>query len=939
MRSCFRRLNWLALLLALTLAPRIGLATWRGDHHCSWRDDCDHEAGCDHNDDGHCDLDDGCDHDHDGDCDRHDGCDTDGDRDCDDDDGCDYDHDGDCDDDDGCDHDHDGDCDHADGCDHDDDGDCDHDDDCPPTSGCGAPGTACPDDGNPCTDDVCGANGTCGVANTASCDDGQFCNGADTCGAGSCSVHAGSPCGSGGECADTCNEATDTCFDPAGTACTSDENLCTDDRCDGAGNCTHTNNTAPCEDGVFCNGADKCSAGSCSSHRGDPCAGGSDCADTCNEAAGNCFDAAGAACASDNNVCTDDQCSGSGTCLHGNNAKPCDDGKFCTVNDTCGGGSCKGSTRDCSDSNTCTNDSCSETNDQCVHAVAAGQGTPCDDNDVCTLNTTCDATGACANGAALNCGDGIDCTNDICQPITGCHHVALTDARNCVDSCSDGIDNDNDGNVDSEDEGCSTLAAVQRFAVVSTHDTNRKAVYTGSDVTVEAVEADGTCNLDAGRCECAARGPLNCPSRNLACTTDIDCRTGVAGTCNTSINECQCPANAPNCQAKGRLCSQTADCGIAPYPHGNSYAGVCGYSMEIRAGGHFGFISSNGDLSFGKGSSVERHLNLQQELSTSGGEIETKQLAPLVGPTVCSSQLDLVCNDTTICPAAPSDVCDHGQCTGHEEACLSDVDCAAACDARRRTDDGTCKNNPAQHCTLDAECGGANTCDHPFVFTDASSDEWQRCDELLQLASGGNAGVSEQLRNLANAIAAYAPAASERVPFPAACEACPTATTPSGDPSCVVCPSPDQIKANSDLQKYTVTVGGGLQILDLVRVKVPGLMQLHLLGQDNTVLVVRLAKGLRLGSEAQIILGSNGTDNGSLRAENILWNLAGKSGGGPDLARQSRFFGTILAPERPGIRTGSGALIDGALLSHAIHLEQTTDILHVPFTPLLPVGP
>ena len=86
-----------------------------------------------------------------------------------------------------------------------------------------------------------------------------------------CTVHAGNPCPET-EC-NTCQEATDSCFDTAGTLCTDDGNVCTDDTCDGAGACAHPNNTAPCDDGFFCNGTDTCSGGACTVNAGNPCPG------------------------------------------------------------------------------------------------------------------------------------------------------------------------------------------------------------------------------------------------------------------------------------------------------------------------------------------------------------------------------------------------------------------------------------------------------------------------------------------------------------------------------------------------------------------------------------------------------------------------------------------------------------------------------------------
>ena len=74
------------------------------------------------------------------------------------------------------------------------------------------------------------------------------------------------------------------------TACATDGNDCTDDLCNGSGSCIHTANTAPCDDGLFCNGSDTCAGGGCQSHTGDPCVGGLECADACNEAGDDCND-------------------------------------------------------------------------------------------------------------------------------------------------------------------------------------------------------------------------------------------------------------------------------------------------------------------------------------------------------------------------------------------------------------------------------------------------------------------------------------------------------------------------------------------------------------------------------------------------------------------------------------------------------------------------
>jgi len=345
-------------------------------------------------------------------------------------------------------------------------------------------GSAC-SDGNVCTNDECDGAGLCvSVTNDDPCDDGVFCNGADTCSAGTCAIHAGDPCnGPDGDedCSESCDEALDACSaaDPDGAACSdgtfcngSDQcvgGLCADhagDPCpgaDGDGDCAETcdedadacsaadPDSSPCDDGVFCNGADTCSAGSCVINAGDPCAGGSDCGSSCDEVNDNCGVVDGAPC-DDGLFCTGaDSCAGGACAQHsgdpcggpdgdfdcsescdesaGNCFGPdvdgafCDDGLYCNGGDSCVGGSCAAHVGDpCVGGAVCA-DVCDEGADTCQ----ATDGTPCDDGLFCTETDAC-ASGACV-GTTNPCGTAIGCTDtcneaeDVCkacgQPFSG----------------------------------------------------------------------------------------------------------------------------------------------------------------------------------------------------------------------------------------------------------------------------------------------------------------------------------------------------------------------------------------------------------------------------------------------------------------------------------------------------------------------------------------
>jgi hypothetical protein len=59
---------------------------------------------------------------------------------------------------------------------------------------------------------------------------------------------------------------------------------CTTASC-ATGTCQLVNNTEACDDGVFCNGPDRCAGGTCSMHTGDPC---DRAVSRCNEGTGAC---------------------------------------------------------------------------------------------------------------------------------------------------------------------------------------------------------------------------------------------------------------------------------------------------------------------------------------------------------------------------------------------------------------------------------------------------------------------------------------------------------------------------------------------------------------------------------------------------------------------------------------------------------------------------
>ncbi len=398
------------------------------------------------------------------------------------------------------------------------------------------------DDDNVCTDDAC-VGGYCEYTNnTEPCDDALFCNGADTCSGGSCSVHAGDPCAGGPECADSCNETADNCYDPAGTACTDDGNVCTDNECDGAGSCVAYDNTDPCDDGLFCNGADTCSGGSCSVHAGDPCVGGPECADNCNETADNCFDPAGTPCTDDGNVCTDDECDGAGTCGVPNTA-PCDDGLFCNGADTCSGGSCLVHAGDpCEPDETC-----DEVNDVCIPMVCDNDGT-CEQGEDCNNcpNDCISGTGGavCGNGLC-EAGDGEDCNN--CPEDCSGLQTGKPDYRFCC-GATEGC-----GDPRCNESGWACTTTPQGVAYCCGDEVCEGAEdYTNCYDCPEPYCGDGSCDPGEDQCNCSA----DCGTPPL---TETNCTDGIDNDCDGLTDmedpDCECTPSGEPCTTHEECCS------------------------------------------------------------------------------------------------------------------------------------------------------------------------------------------------------------------------------------------------------------------------------------------------------------------------------------------------------------------------------------------------
>jgi hypothetical protein len=287
-------------------------------------------------------------------------------------------------------------------------------------------------DNNGCTSDTCSTTLGCShtaVAEGTSCNDNNLCNGPDVCHFGSCSSTTPLNC--------------------------NDNNTCTTDTCVPLTGCAHVNNVLSCNDGLFCNGLDQCSGGTCSIHTSNPCPGpdgDSNCAESCNEATDTCNapDPNGSAC-NDGTFCNGADTCAAGSCTgHAGNPCPgadgdgncaescneaadnctapdpngstCTDGLFCNGADTCSGGACAahvGNPCPGADGDGNCAESCNEAADNCT--------APDPDGSTCTDGLFCNGADTCSSGA---------CAAHVGDPCPGADGDG-----NCAESCNEAADN------------------------------------------------------------------------------------------------------------------------------------------------------------------------------------------------------------------------------------------------------------------------------------------------------------------------------------------------------------------------------------------------------------------------------------------------------------------------------------------------------------------
>ncbi len=286
---------------------------------------------------------------------------------------------------------------------------------------------------------------------------------------------------------------------------------------------------------------------------------------------GDCDDTAASIHPAATEVCNgeDDDCDG-----ETDEEVTCDDGNPCTVGDACLGGQCIGQGKDCTTlSDPCNDGVCDQTTGECIPRPK-DDNTPCEDGDKCTLEDKC-VSGKCEPGPAPNCDDGNVCTDDWCEPDKGCVHAnnfASCDDKNActnLDHCQDGVCvgggavGCNDGNPCTDDQCDPASGCYFPPNTAKCDDTNPN--------TCNDQCSNGTCSGTGGQCPSGQTqtepcGSGGCGTRTRTCTSN--CTWGEwTGCALNSGAECWFgqaeERSCPYCGTDRRVCG--SDCRWGPW--------------------------------------------------------------------------------------------------------------------------------------------------------------------------------------------------------------------------------------------------------------------------------------------------------------------------------------------------------------------------------------
>ena len=227
-------------------------------------------------------------------------------------------------------------------------------------------------------------------------------------------------------------------------------------------------------------------------------------------------------CSDLDNACNFGVCNESGECERQptNENDECDDGSVCTEDDTCTEGVCGGTTVDCSEAgDTCNTASCNPVGEEGNCDTMTPIANTCDDGDACTTDDMC-SDGNCL-GAPVDCSEaGDQCNTASCDTVGENGNCDTLTPVEDQTPCGDGIDCTADVCSDGE--------------CVSTRDDS--ACNNDDD---EVCNGEATCDPDEDNLPSGCRAgtpPDDCCEDDAHCEDDFDC---TINTCDFDTGECQ----------------------------------------------------------------------------------------------------------------------------------------------------------------------------------------------------------------------------------------------------------------------------------------------------------------------------------------------------------------------------------------------------------------
>ncbi len=613
------------------------------------------------------------------------------------------------------------------------------------------------DDGNACTDDDCDdVSGFCTSTNddTNLCDDGLPCTTTDACTDGVCGgvavdcSHLDDDCNVG-----VCNVLTGVCEQQA------------------------SNEDGACDDGLFCNIGETCTAGECGGGSANPCNDNFACTvDTCDEIAEQCVQTPNDNLCNDNKTCTDDACFvGLGCLFAPDDSNSCSDENPCT-DDACSNGDCESTAVTCPDSgDPCTRLSCNPAgaDGNCDLVLADNEGGGCNDGNNCTTTDLC-AAGACA-GTAVDCSVlDDDCNNGACNPTNGqCQPVPANqngpcdDADVCTqdDRCNGGVClgtpiggcqpcnnaaecNDNNPCTDNTCpagfcEYPNNTAACNDGFICTQNDTCSNGSCAGTPINcshLDNVCNVGQCNLVTGQCEARSVNDGGACNDGNLCTTNDQCNDGVcagaAVNCSGLNNTCNvgvCNAGTGNCQAQptnqGGACSDGQFCTVGE----TCTAGVCGGGANRNCtDGIACTVDTCNDV-------IDQCISTPDHAACDDGNPCTDQTCVLgIGCQVVNNNTN-DCVDGDFCNGV--ETCTTGVCTSPGDPCVATGRvCNEAQDRCDCDDNDDC--NDGQFCTGTETCnvGVCQSSGNPCAGGQTCNETTDTCDDPSPSDGGGGFG-------------------------------------------------------------------------------------------------------------------------------------------------------------------------------------------------------